>query len=73
MLADAGKKIPFIDSIVYSVHEYDSPMWVKFKDKKLHLVQLHSEFHREVFTEAGEVKESVRASNKEVFSLPLLD
>ncbi len=73
MLADAGKKIPFIDSIVYSVYEYDSPMWAKFKDKKLHLVQLPSEFHSEVFTKSGEVKKSVFASNKEVYSLPLLD
>ena len=73
MLEDAGKKIPFLDAIVYHVYEQDQPMWLKFRVRDVDMTQLPAEYHEAVFDEDLKLRESFVEEGVTNFNLPLLD
>jgi ABC-type transport system substrate-binding protein len=73
MLGDAGKKIPFLDAIVYHVYEQDQPMWLKFRVRDVDMTQLPAEYHEAVFDEDLKLRESFVEEGVTNFNLPLLD
>jgi ABC-type transport system substrate-binding protein len=73
MLADAGKKIPFLDAIVYHVYEQDQPMWLKFRVGDIDMTQLPAEYHEAVFNEDLQLRKSFRDEGVQNYNLPLLD
>ncbi len=73
MLEDAGKKIPFLDAIVYHVYEQDQPMWLKFRVRDVDMTQLPAEYHEAVFDENLKLREAFVEEGVTNFNLPLLD
>lgn len=73
MLGDAGKKIPFLDAIVYHVYEQDQPMWLKFRVRDLDMTQLPDEYHSAVLDENKNLRKSFVDEGVSNYNLALLD
>ncbi len=73
MLGDAGKKIPFLDAIVYHVYEQDQPMWLKFRVGDLDMTQLPAEYHEAVFNKDLTLRKTFVDAGIRNYNLPLLD
>lgn len=73
LLEDAGKKIPFLDAIVYHVYEQDQPMWLKFRVGDIDMTQLPAEYHEAVFDEDLTLRKSFIEEGVKNYNLPLLD
>jgi len=73
MLADAGKKVPFLDAIVYQVYEQDQPMWLKFRVGDLDLVQMPAEYHDAVMKSDLTLRPKFAAEGIKNYNLFLLD
>jgi len=73
MLGDAGKKIPFLDAIVFHVYERDQPMWLKFRVGDLDLTQMPPEYHESVFDEDLNLKPKLIDEGVTNYNVALLD
>ncbi len=73
LLGDAGKKIPFLDAIVYHIYEQDQPMWLKFRVGDIDMSQLPAEYHEAVFDENLELRQSIVDDGISNYNLALLD
>ncbi len=73
LLGPAGKKIPFLDAIVYHVYERDQPMWLKFRVGDLDMSQMPSEYHESVFDKDLKLKEELVEAGVSNYNLELLD
>lgn len=73
MLGDAGKKVPFLDAIVYHVYEQDQPMWLKFRVGDLDMTQLPAEYHEAVFNKDLSLRQSFVDEGVKNYNLALLD
>ena len=73
MLGDAGKKVPFLDSLVYHVYEDDQAMWTKFLDGDLDMTQVPTHMHKTVFDGDQVLRETFASKGIQNLRLPLLD
>ncbi len=73
LLEDAGKKVPFLDAIVYQVYEQDQPMWLKFRVGDLDMVQMPAEYHDDVMQSDLTLEQRFKDEGIENYNLALLD
>lgn len=73
LLGDAGKRIPFLDAIVYHVYERDQPMWLKFRVGDLDMTQMPAEYHDSVFDKDLNLKQELVDDGVSNYNLALLD
>lgn len=73
LLSDGGKKVPFLDTLVYNIYVNDSPMWTDFLDEDLDLVQVPAQHHEEVFKEDFTLRNTFVAKGIHQYNAKLLD
>lgn len=73
LLEPAGRKIPFLDAIVFHVFEQDQPRWLKFRAGDLHMVQMPADYHNAVFDAELELRPNFKKDGIKNYNLPLLD
>ncbi len=73
LLGDAGKRVPFLDAIVYHVFERDQPMWLKFRVGDLDMSQMPSEYHSDVLDENLNLRPNFVEEGISNYNLKLLD
>ncbi|TDG95170.1 ABC transporter substrate-binding protein [Cardinium endosymbiont of Culicoides punctatus] len=59
MLGPAGKKVPFLDKIIYHVMHEEQPRWLQFKNKVIDCVEVVSTYTQQVF-ENGTLKQELK-------------
>ncbi len=73
LLKPAGKRIPFLDGIVFIPYEQDQPRWLKFRVGDLDMAQVPAEFHDAVYTKQSKLRQSFQDDGVSYYNLPLLD
>ncbi|MEM7755806.1 MAG: ABC transporter substrate-binding protein [Planctomycetota bacterium] len=70
----AGKRVPFVDKIEFTMYPQDQPMFLQFRAGRLGYSELPDEFYEEIFDEqTREVLPSTKAEGISVHSVQLLD
>jgi len=70
----AGKRVPFVDKIEFTMYPQDQPMFLQFRAGRLGYSELPDEFYEEIFDEqTREVLPSTKAEGIRVHSVQLLD
>ncbi len=73
LLAAAGKKIPFIDGLVFHIYEQDQPMWLKFRVGDIDLTQVPAEYFSSVFDQKLQLRPIFKKEGIGNYNVPLLD
>ena len=73
LLAPAGRRVPFLDGIVFHVFEQDQPMWLKFRAGDLDLVQVPAEYQPVVYDQRFALRQEFRDQGMKSYELALLD
>ncbi len=70
----AGKRVPFVDKVEFTMYPQDQPMFLQFRAGRLGYSELPDEFYEEIFDEqTREVLPRVKADGVSVHSVQLLD
>ena len=72
LLKDAGEKIPFLNSVVFTVVKSNASRWEQFSKNKLDLIVLPQEFFSQVFDDVGNLKEDIKSKNIRLQTVPTL-
>lgn len=73
LLADAGKKIPFLDRIVVSVIEEAQPAWMSFQKGKIDVMTVPKDNFDEALDEKKELKPKLKEKGLILTISPMLD
>ncbi len=70
----AGKRVPFVDRIEFTMYPQDQPMFLQFRAGRLGYSELPDEFYEEIFDkQTREVLPRVKSAGITVHSVQLLD
>ncbi len=58
-LADSGKKLPFVDKVVFEILKEEQPRWLNFMKGNLDAITVPKDNLREVLGEKGEIKKEL--------------
>lgn len=72
LLKDSGEKIPFIDTISFSIIKENKQRYEKFLKNELDIIFLPQEFFNQVFDELGNLKENIRSTDIRLQTMPTL-
>lgn len=73
LLKDAGKRVPFVDGMVFHIFEQDQPMWLKFRVGDVDMVQVPAEYYNAAFNVDRTLRDNFKAEGISNYNLPLLD
>lgn len=70
----AGKVVPFVDRIEFTMFVQDQPMWLQFRQGKIGYTQVPAEYFPQAFNpRTRQLREEYHRSGVRAFSNPLLD
>lgn len=71
---DAGKQVPFVDRLEFTMFPQDQPMWLRFREGRVGYIQVPDPFYDDAFDEqTRDLKPSVRAEGVDWHKDRLLD
>ncbi len=73
LLAPAGKRIPFLDGIVFHIFEQDQPKWLKFRVGDVDMIPVPDEYHDVIFDEHARLRKKFVDQGVRNDNVPLLD
>ncbi len=69
-LNDAGKRLPLIDGIVYSIIEEDQPRWLLFIQGKIDSSGIPKDFYKQAITMDGQLTPDLRKKGMDLIIMP---
>ncbi len=73
LLADAGKKVPFVDKIVMTVHTESQPQWLNFMQGKLDAAPIPKDNFAQAITASKELTPELKSKGIHLVKEPSLD
>lgn len=72
LLADAGKKIPFLDKVNFYIVNEDQPRWIKFRSKKIDSLVLPKDNYDLAINQYGNLTKELQKDNIQLQITPTL-
>lgn len=72
MMLDAGKKIPFIDEVVFSIMKESQTRWLNFQSKKIDLLVIPKDNYASAIDPNGNLTEELKSKNIKLHIAPTL-
>lgn len=73
LTAAAGKRVPFVDALVFHIFEQDQPMWLKFRVGDVHMAQVPSEYQDAIYTKKRTLRKKFVDQGMRNYNLALFD